>query len=52
MGEQDPQNVGFLGLNVVVVGVMVLVAFGYLLFLVRKRWRDRFLHVGKRKRPT
>lgn len=49
MIDQDPQNVGFLNLNVVLIGIVAIIVFGYLLSIVRKRWRKKFLHEGKEK---
>jgi len=50
MGEQDPQNVNFLGLNIVILGVFALVVFGYLLVIIRKRWKTGFLHKGDKNK--
>lgn len=50
MGGQDPQNVNFLGLNIVILGVFVLVVFGYLLVIIRKRWKTGFLHKGDKNK--
>jgi hypothetical protein len=36
--------VNFLGLNIVLIGVVALVIFGYLVMLIRKRWKKNFLH--------
>ncbi len=44
MGGQDPQGINFLGLNIIIVGIVVLAAFGYLVVLMRKRWKHGFLH--------
>lgn len=46
MGEQD----NFLGLNLVLIGMVILAIFGYLIMLMRKRWRHNFLHFGRRKK--
>ncbi|MEW6511566.1 MAG: hypothetical protein AB1428_11490 [Bacteroidota bacterium] len=42
--QQDPQSVNFLGLNFILIGVVALVIFGYLVLLIRKRWKKNFLH--------
>jgi len=41
MGEQDSN---FFRDNIVLIGIVALVIFGYLIMLIRKRWRERFLH--------
>ena len=46
MIQEDPQNVNFLGMNLVVLGVAGLIAFGYLVVMIRKRWKSGFLHRG------
>lgn len=46
MGEQDAQGINFLGLNLILVGVVVLAAFGFLVAMMRKRWKQGFLHKG------
>lgn len=38
------QIVEFLGLNVVIVGVLFLFVFLYLVFLINKRRKEKFLH--------
>lgn len=44
MGEQNPESFNFLSLNVVFVGLVFLVIFGYLVMIIRKRWKTGFLH--------
>ena len=34
----------FLGLNVIIVGAVVLLIILYLIFLINKRRKDKFLH--------
>jgi nitrogen fixation/metabolism regulation signal transduction histidine kinase len=34
----------FLGLNIILILVVVLIIFGYLVLLIRKRARQNFLH--------
>jgi len=41
MAEQDAN---FFMDNIVIIGILALVIFGYLLVVVRKRSRQRFLH--------
>lgn len=49
MGEQDPQSIDFLSLNIIIVGVFVLAAFGYLVIMIRKRWKRDFIHEPEKK---
>jgi hypothetical protein len=49
MGEQDPQSMNFLGLNIIIVGVFVLAAFAYLVIMIRKRWKRGFVHEPDKK---
>lgn len=49
MGEQNPQSIDFLGLNIIIVGIFVLAAFAYLLLMIRKRWKRGFIHEPDRK---
>ena len=38
----------FFGLNIVLFGILILVVFFYLVFLIRKRRKKDFLHDGKK----
>ena len=49
MGEQDSQGFNFLALNVILILAVLLVIFGYLVLLIRKRWRQNFLHSSEKK---
>jgi hypothetical protein len=49
MGEQDPQSINFLGMNIIIVGVFVLAAFVYMVIMIRKRWKRGFLHEADKK---
>jgi Mn2+/Fe2+ NRAMP family transporter len=49
MGEQDPQNINFIQENLVLIGVVVLGIFVYLVMLIRKRWKQNFLHSSTEK---
>jgi hypothetical protein len=49
MGDQDPQSINFLGLNIIFVGIFVLAAFAYLIILIRKRWKRDFIHEPEKK---
>jgi hypothetical protein len=44
MNPQDNAVVEFLRSNLILIGIVLLVIFGYLIMLVRKRWRHGFLH--------
>ena len=39
----------FLGFNVVIVSVVLLIVFVYLIFLIKKRRKDEFLHSQSKK---
>jgi hypothetical protein len=47
------QIVEFLGLNVVIVGALIVGVFLYLVFLINKRRKEKFLHhaMGKNVQP-
>jgi hypothetical protein len=42
--DQESQGVNFIGLNIILIGVVALVIFAYLVMLIRKRWKKGFLH--------
>ena len=44
MNQQDPQTVSFLQENLLLIGVIAFAIFGYLLLLIRKRWKKGFKH--------
>ena len=44
MNQQGPEAVNFLQENLLLIGVIALVIFGYLLLLIRKRWKKGFRH--------
>ena len=46
MGEQDTN---FFRDNIVLIAVVALGIFWYLLMLIRKRWRQGFLHNRQKK---
>jgi hypothetical protein len=52
MGTQDPQAVSFLQENLLLIGVVVVVIFGYLLLLIRKRWKNNFRHLDGQKHDS
>jgi len=41
---QTPQDVSFLNLNVLLIGAVGLLVFAYLVMIIRRRWRSKFLH--------
>lgn len=49
--QQDSQSVSFLGLNIILIGVVALAIFGYLVMLIRKRWKKNFLHDVEKDPP-
>jgi len=44
MGPHDSEGVSFLGMNLILLGLVGLLIFGYLVLLIRKRWKHNFLH--------
>jgi hypothetical protein len=44
MIAQTSQDVSFLNLNVLLIGVVGLLVFAYLVMIIRRRWRSKFLH--------
>lgn len=51
MGAQDQGTVSFLSMNIILLGIIGIVVFGYFLLLIRKRWQQNFLHHGEKKKP-
>ena len=49
---QDSQSFDFLTLNIILISVVVLVIFGYLVMLIRKRWKKNFLHDAEDNRAA
>lgn len=49
MTLQEPQAVNFLQENLILIGVAAIVIFGYLVLLIRKRWKRGFRHDDGRK---
>lgn len=45
---QTPEDVSFLNLNVLLIGVVGLLVFAYLVMIIRRRWRSKFLHERKK----
>jgi len=46
---QEPQEVNFFRDNLVLIGIVALGIFGYLVMIIRKRWRQNFLHRKQRE---
>jgi hypothetical protein len=44
MNTQDPQAVNFLQENLLLIGIAAVLIFGYLVLLIRKRWKKGFRH--------
>jgi hypothetical protein len=47
---QSPEGVDFLGLNFIAIGGIGLLIFVYLVLLIRKRWKQNFLHQAPEKK--
>jgi hypothetical protein len=50
MEAQDQGTVSFLSMNIILLGIIGIVVFGYFLLLIRKRWQQNFLHHGEKKK--
>lgn len=46
---QTDNGISFIGQNILLIGIVGLVMFIYVLFLVRKRFRKNFLHDPEEK---
>jgi hypothetical protein len=44
MVVQEPDTVSFVGMNLILIGVVGLLIFAYFVLLIRKRWKQGFLH--------
>lgn len=44
MSGQEPDTVSFVGMNLLLIGVVGLLIFAYFVLLIRKRWKQGFLH--------
>ena len=44
MGGSDTDSLTFLGGNLLLLGGLLLLIFIYLVILIRKRWKEGFLH--------
>lgn len=43
------QVIEFLGLNIIIIGAVVLAILIYLISLINKRWKNKFLHTTTKK---
>ena len=41
---QNPDEVNFFKDNLLLIALVAVVIFGYLLMIIKKRWRQGFLH--------
>ncbi len=46
---QSQEGLDFIAQNILAIGIIALLMFVYLVFLVRKRWRKGFLHDTDKK---
>jgi hypothetical protein len=44
MDVLSPEVVNFLGSNILLIGIVLLLFFAYMVLLIRKRWKQNFLH--------
>jgi len=49
MNTEDSQSINFLQENLLLIGIAAVVIFGYLVLLIRKRWKKGFRHDDVRK---
>lgn len=42
---ENPTIVDFLKSNLILIGIILVIIFVYLVLLVRKRWKQGFMHV-------
>jgi hypothetical protein len=47
MDGSDSESLTFLGNNLLLLGGLLLLIFIYLVILIRKRWREGFLHTNE-----
>jgi hypothetical protein len=52
MDVQDQDTVSFLSMNIILLGIVGIVVFGYFVLLIRKRWLKNFLHDGDKRGPN
>lgn len=49
MIQEEPQSVSFLQQNLLLISIVGLAIFGYLVLIIRKRWKKNFLHDKQQK---
>ncbi len=49
---QSPDSVDFIGLNFIAIAGIGLLIFVYLVLLIRKRWKQNFLHQTPEKKDS
>jgi hypothetical protein len=52
MDVQDQDTVSFLSMNIILLGVVGIIVFGYFVLLIRKRWQKNFLHDADKRGPN
>jgi hypothetical protein len=52
MSGQEPDTVSFVGMNLILIGVVGLLIFAYFVLLIRKRWKQGFLHQVDEKKEN
>lgn len=50
MGGSESDSLTFLGGNLLLLGGLLLLIFVYLVILIRKRWKEGFLHTTEIER--
>ncbi len=46
---QGPDDISFLNMNVLFIGFVALVVFIYFVLLLRRRWKNKFLHQPRKE---
>ena len=49
MGGVDSESISFLGMNLLLIAGVGLLIFLYFVLLIRKRWKENFLHKDPHK---
>lgn len=49
---QSPEGVDFISMNFIAIGGIGLLIFVYLVLLIRKRWKQNFLHQTPEKKNS
>lgn len=52
MTVQEPDTVSFVSMNIILLGIVGVLIFGYFVLLIRKRWRQNFLHPDEQKKEN